>query len=199
LEKTKRKSRKKLNMRLTYVNFKGIKMKKIIVILAILIVGATSMFSGCVSEGEGTLVLLITDAPGDLNITEALVTMSEVKVHYAGIDDNDTIGEWITIVDEPQTFDLIALQDVTELFGTANLSAGWYTQIRLSVDQALVTIDGVQYDLEIPSKNVKLIKPWKIVDNETLILTLDFDVQESVHETGEGTYIMNPTIKIIQG
>jgi hypothetical protein len=173
-------------------------MKKIIAIIAILSIVFTGILSGCIQKGEGTLILQITDAPGDLNITEALVTMSEVRVHYAGIDNNDTFGEWITIVNESQTFDLIALQNVTELFGTANLSAGWYTQIRLFVEQALVTIDGVQYDLEISPQHVKLIKPWKIVDGETLVLTLDFDVQESIHETGTGTYIMNPTIKVIQ-
>jgi len=45
---------------------------------------------------------------------------------------------------------------------------------------------------------VKLIKPFQINDNETTTLTLDFDVQKSVHETGEGTYIFTPTIKIIK-
>ena len=173
-------------------------MKKILAVIMILCVGVTGFFSGCIQKGEGTLILQITDDPGDLNITEALVTMSEVKVHYAGFDENDTFGEWITIVNESQTFDLISLQNATELFGEANLSAGWYTQIRLSVDEALVTIDGVQYDLEISPSKVKLIKPWKITDGETLVLTLDFDVQKSVHETGNGKYIMEPTIKIIQ-
>jgi len=167
-------------------------------ILAILSIGLAGVFSGCIQDGRGTLILKITDAPGDLNITEALVTMSQVRVHYAGIDENDTMGEWITIVNESQTFDLIALQNATELFGSANLSAGWYTQIRLYVEEAIVTIDGVQYDLEISPKHVKLIKPWKIVDGETLVLTLDFDVQKSIHETGSGKYMMKPTIKVIQ-
>ena len=173
-------------------------MKKVLLIVAVISIGISGLLSGCISEGTGTLVLQITDAPGDLNITEALVTMSQVKVHYAGIDENDTTGEWITIVNESQTFDLIALQDVTEFFGEANLSAGWYTQIRLNVDQALVTIDGVQYDLEISPNTVKLIKPWKIENNETLVLTLDFDVQKSVRETGNNRYKFRPTIKVIQ-
>jgi len=89
------------------------------------------MLSGCIQEGTGTLILKITDAPGDLNISEALVTMSEVRVHYAGINETNMTGEWITIVNESQTFDLIALQNATELFGSANLSAGWYTQISM--------------------------------------------------------------------
>jgi hypothetical protein len=121
-----------------------------------------------------------------------------VRVHYSGTCQNDTNGTWITIVNETQTFDLIQLQDATEVLGEINLSAGWYTQIRLYVDNALVTIDGEQYDLKIPSKNVKLITPFLVQDNETLILTLDFDVQKSVHKSGNGRYIMRPTIKVIQ-
>ena len=174
-------------------------MKKFLIIVVGIVLAGTSFLSGCIQDGEGTLVLQITDAPGDLNITEALVTISQIRVHYAGVNQNDTNGSWITIAEEPQTFDIIQIQNVTEFLGEANLSAGWYTQIRLYVDEALVTIDGVQYNLKIPSKNVKLIKPFMIEDNETLTLILDFDVQKSVHRTGNNKYIMNPTIKVIQG
>ena len=52
--------------------------------------------------------------------------------------------------------------------------------------------------MEIPSKNVKLITPWLVQDNETLTLILDFDVQKSVHKTGNNRYIMRPTIKVFQ-
>lgn len=153
-------------------------------------------FDAYVKEGTGTLVLMLTDAPPELNITEALVTISEVRIHYAGI--NGTNGSWITIVNDSQTFDLILLQNVTDILGGESLTAGWYTQIRLYVESALVTIDGIQYDLQIPSKNIKLITPFIVQDNETLTLTLDFDVQKSVHETGNDKYIMRPTIKVIQ-
>lgn len=173
-------------------------MKKLLLSAIIITIVITGFLSGCISEGNGTLILQITDDPGDLNITEALITLSQISVHYAGINDTNITGEWINIVNETQTFDLIALQDVTDLLGEANLTPGWYTQIRLNVDQALVTIDGVQYDMKIPSKAIKLIKPWKIENNETLILTLDFDVQQSVHQTGNDKYIFKPTIKIIQ-
>jgi hypothetical protein len=173
-------------------------MKKVLILFTILIIVVSGLMSGCIKEGEGTLILQITDDPSDLNITEALVTMSQVRVHFAGIDENNTTGEWIPVVNDSQTFDLILLQDVKELFGTAELNAGWYTQIRLQVDSALVTIDGIQYDLEIPSKAVKLIKPFRILDGQTTTLTLDFDVHNSVHVTGSDKYILRPTIKVIQ-
>ena len=176
-----------------------VKMKKLLVIFAILSVGFAGILSGCIQKGQGTLVIKLTDAPSDLNITEALITMSRLQVHYAGIDDeNDTFGEWITIENESQTFNLITLQNASTLFGSAVLQAGIFTQIRLDVDQALVTIDGEQYDLEIPSKTVKLIKPFQVLENDTVTLTLDFDIQKSVHQTGSDKYILRPTIKVIQ-
>ena len=156
----------------------------------------SGFMDGLVKEGTGKLVLKLTDAPPELNITEALVTISEVRVHYEGF--NGTNGSWITVVNESQTFDLIQLENATEFLGDVTLDAGWYTQIRLYVESALVTIDGEKYDLEIPSKNVKLITPWLVQDNETLTLILDFDVHESVHKTGSDKYIMRPTIKVFQ-
>ena len=156
--------------------------------LLILLIGA---LSGCILEGKGTLVVQITDAPPELNIIEALVTISSVDVHLIGTG-------WYTVVEEPQTFDLIALQDAQELLGSVNLSAGHYTQIRLYVDSAVVNIDDIEYNLTIPSKKVQLITPFKIVNNETTTLTLDFDVHKSVYSTGNDQYKMKPTIKVIE-
>ena len=117
-------------------------------------------------------------------------------------DDDDSDAGWYTIVEDPQTFDLIALQNVTDLLGEENLTTGKYTQIRLTVESALLTINNSgemeEHTLKIPSNKVKLIKPFYIYENETTTLTLDFDVYESVHETGNNKYIMRPTIKIIQ-
>ena len=172
-------------------------MKKGIILILIMIVGLSSLFSGCIQSGTGTLILKITDAPPELNITKALVSISTIQVHLGTGGNNSTAG-WYTVVDEQQTFDLIELQNVTDDLGIKNLSAGLYTQIRLTVESALVTIDGIEHDLNIPSNKVKLITPFEIVANETTILTLDFDVHESVHETGNNKYIMNPTIKVIQ-
>jgi len=166
-------------------------------------IGAT-VFSGCLQAGTGQLILKITDKPGDFNITRANVTISQVKVHLSAGAGNESENEtngtagWYTVVNVSQTFDLIALQNVSQIFGSANLSAGWYTQIRLYVESAVLTIDGVEYNCTIPSKTIKLIKPWSISANTTTTLILDFDVQKSLHQTGNGKYMFKPTIKIIQ-
>ena len=62
----------------------------------------------------------------------------------------------------------------------------------------LILDDEIQYNLTISSKIVKLIKPFKIEDDQTTILTMDFDVQKSVKSTGNNEYYFKPTIKVIQ-
>ncbi len=169
-------------------------------LIAILVLGTVGL-SGCVQSETGTLVMQMTDAPTDLNIEKALVTISNVEVHLAGAnEDVNATNEtgWFTVVKEERTFDLVKIKDVKELIGKSDLKAGKYTQIRLNVNKALVTIDGTEYDLTIPSKTIKLVKPFNIVEKQTTTLTLDFDAKESIKSAGKDKYVMNPTIKVIQ-
>jgi hypothetical protein len=170
--------------------------KLLIIVIGILLVGS-SYLSGCIEEtkGEGTLILKITDKPGDLNITEAWINISSIQVHKSG---NNTTAGWHTIVEEEKTFDLIKLRNVTAFLGKENLTVGNYTQIRLNVNKALVTINETEFDLTIPSRMIKLIKPFNITEGETTTLILDFDVNESVHKTGSDKYMFKPVIKVIQ-
>ena len=116
--------------------------------------------------------------------------------------DGDGYAGWYTIVNESQTFDLIELQDVKDVLGTQTLTEGKYTQIRLTIEKAVITVnesgDIVEYNLTVPSGSIKLTKGFWIYEDETTVLTLDFDIHESVHKTGSDKYILKPTIKIIQ-
>ena len=180
-------------------------MKKEYILLFSLLI-AIFVLSSCSSAGKGTLVLQITDAPSDLNIQKALVTLSMVQVHKSGdamgnSTDNttelSTDAGWMTIVSEPQTFDLIAIKDVKELLGSNTLEPGKYTQIRLTVEKAVVTIDDQEYDLTVPSTKLKLIHPFTIEAGKNTTLTLDFDAQQSITSTGSGKFNLRPTIKVI--
>lgn len=170
------------------------------ILIAALILGIVVM-CGCLETGTGTLVLQITDAKPELNITSVLVTISKVEVHLAGAGEEEnatTEAGWYTVVEEPQTFDLIEIKDAKEFLGSAGLGAGKYTQIRLTVDKAVATIDGNEWDLPIPSEKIKLVHNFTIEPGQTTTLTLDFDAQESIHPAGEGQYVMRPTIKVVQ-
>ena len=150
-------------------------------------------------EGVYVVSLTVTDDDGNgvIDWYNTTATIGDIDD-----DDDDSTAGWYTIVEEPQTFDLIALQDVTDVLGEGELTAGKYTQIRLTVEKAEVTINNSGeievHDLKIPSNKVKLIKSFWIYEDEATVLTLDFDVYESVHKAGKDKYIMRPTIKVIQ-
>ena len=172
-----------------------IKKLLIISILGTLIV--FSAFSGCIQSGTGHLVLNITDAPGDLNITRANVTISKVMVHRTAAVNNTTAG-WEMIVNDSQTYDLISLIDVKAFFGSKVLSAGMYTQIRLTIESCVITVNGTEYNCTVPSGVIKLNRVFKLMPGQTINLTMDFDVQESIKEKGNNEYSFDPIIKVIK-
>lgn len=174
-------------------------MKKLVILLIILILG-TSPLHGCIKKGAGTLLIMIKDGPPKLNISKALVSISSVSVHRTNLEnnkDNESSSGWIIIVNESQTYDLISLQNLTDILGEKKISVGIYSQIRLYVDKALVTIDDIEYDLKIPSNKVKINANFMIFEEETTTLLLDFDVQKSIIRSNEDKYILKPHIKLI--
>jgi len=133
------------------------------------------------------------------NIVNSTVTNCENETTSFEVctDEAKESAGWFTVVEGPVTYDLIQIQDIKELLGSTELTAGKYTQIRLAIDEAKLFISGKENPLKIPSGKIKLVKNFNIKENETTTLTLDFDAQKSVHAAGD-KYIMKPTIKVIQ-
>jgi len=149
------------------------------------------------NNGEYIVNLTVTNNTGN-GVSDWYLTIATI----GNVDDDNPTAGWDMIIQESQTFDLIALQNVTEIIGENSLSTGKYTQIRLTVEEAELTINSSGerevHDMMIPSGTIKLIRPFWIYENETTELTLDFDVYKSVHQTGNNKFIMKPTIKIIE-
>ncbi|MBA7578955.1 hypothetical protein ES708_20821 [subsurface metagenome] len=194
-------------------------MKKYFIILVLLTLAI--FISGCIgllttpgddsiAPGKGRLEIYLTDSSEKYKVndpetySEVNITISEIKVHLAG-EDEEAEGEWIgwplTGVNE---FDLIQLKNdgISELFSEKELDPGKYTQIRLFVIDILIDIElgesGVP--VEIPSAyqtGLKLIHPFEIVDGEITELTIDFDAEKSIIKTGDGNYKLKPVIKVV--
>jgi len=167
-------------------------------------------------DGNGTLKMYMTDAPGDYEAVN--VTISSVSVHYAdGTEDTEgeevegeeeapakaavTDGSWLAVSSEAVTIDLLTLANgATLMLGTTELAAGQYTQVRLTVESAEVVIDGESIPLTVPSSNIKLIHPFTVEADAVTELVIDFDADRSIHVTGgsNSKYMMNPTIRIAE-
>ena len=150
------------------------------------------------STGQATLIIAVKDAPKIKDggtITRLLLTISEVSVQKAApnqtiaqsdeevsateSEETDTAG-WITVMNEPQTVDLLQFVNVSKVLGQKTLDAGTYTQIRLKIDSGTITVDGTDYPLTVPSGVLKLNRGFVLVPNETRMLTLDFNAEKSV-------------------
>jgi len=166
---------------------------------------------------SGNLRLMITDAPFD-DASALHVTFTEVKAHRA-----DGEGGWLTVpfAGNPsattRTCNLKKLDGPFDVLGAASLDAGQYTQLRLVVDSATIFFGGTATGdpacastltgpggsgvtssrLEIPSGEVKLIQPFALTTTGTTTIELDFDGAQSVHQTGNGRYMMSPVIRVL--
>jgi hypothetical protein len=162
--------------------------------------------SGCQGQlsGQGRLRILLTDAPADAK--HVYVTVSEVQAHREGY-------AWETVVDTPQTFDLLTLRNGAEaVLGDRALPPGSYTQLRLVVSQASIVLEenGVDttYPVFVPSgvqSGIKLNLQFEVRPTEITTLLLDFDAARSIVETPPGShnYLLKPVIrgvaKVISG
>ncbi len=148
------------------------------------------------AQSTGTLKLYLTDAFG--NFERVDVTFSEIQAH---VD-----GEWVTVRDdEPVTVNLLEWNNGNAfLLGDAELPAGHYTQIRLKILNASVTMDGMTYPVPVPSgaqSGLKILVNFDIEPGSTYELVLDFDAHRSIVMRGRFPnplrFIFKPIIRAV--
>jgi hypothetical protein len=96
-----------------------------------------------------------------------------------GVCDGD--GEWITVFEGEQVFDLLQLRNgQTDVLALAEIPAGTYNQIRLLVTEGEITLtDGRAFPLRVPSgdeSGIKLHLWFEILADEETTLLLDVDL-----------------------
>jgi hypothetical protein len=159
--------------------------------------------------GAPSFTLRLTDSPFS-DAKALLVTFSEVTAHRSG-------SEWTTVPFAPpstsRTCDLKKLVGAEDILGTGTLTAGHYTMVRLVVSGATIYFDnpsvgsacapaiappaGLSAAVEIPSAEVKLNRGFDLAADAAVTMLLDFDGDRSVHQTGNGRYMMTPVIGIV--
>lgn len=128
-------------------------------------------------EMTGTFVLQVTDQPSAIGDFESLnVTVSEVRLHKAGNETNET-GEWMILEPSNRTFDLTKLQDgnVTTIINES-IGAGKYTQVRLIVESTKGLVNETIVDVAVPSETLKIVKSFTIAENQTVTFIFDIHV-----------------------
>jgi hypothetical protein len=159
-------------------------------------------------EGTATLSVMLKDSPfGDAKAL--LVTFSEVSAHMS-----DASFQTLPFAGAAtRTCDLKKLVGAQDVLGTGPLTPGHYTQLRLEVSGAILYLDnpssgpacapsiaapaGASVPVNVPSGTVRLNRQFDVTANNTTTITLDFDGDQSVIQTGSGTYQLKPVISVV--
>jgi len=152
---------------------------------------------GCSSKPNNTALghvdLRLTDAPGDFEQVNLVVT--GVSIHRDG-------SGWETIKQDTTTYDLLTLRNgVFTGLAAGDVPAGHYTQIRLAIGEGSnIVRSGTTYPIDIPSgmqSGYKLVGEFDVPAGGAIELTLDFDAARSIIQTGNGSYKLKPTVRVV--
>ncbi|HKA24316.1 MAG TPA: DUF4382 domain-containing protein [Candidatus Eisenbacteria bacterium] len=167
--------------------------------------------SGNTMSGSGTMRIRMTDKPGPGNVEAVNLVVTEVSVRAeegtVTESDSDTVaitdtGGWQVLSTTTKTYDLLTLQNgVFTTIGEGTLPAGTYTQIRLKLGAgSTIVVDGTTYPLKVPSgmqSGLKLNGTFVVPAGGNTDVGLDFDASRSIHETGNGKWMLKPVIRVI--
>lgn len=155
---------------------------------------AATAFAGCTESGQGSASVYVKDAPTD-EFDEIHVVYTKVEVSRAG--DNETDGGWVTLFENATgaDVDLLSANGSRAAFlGEETLEAGRYGQIRVHVLEAYGVRDGERVDFRVPSGTLKVVRSFEVEAGMETRIVLDFDLDRSLKETGNGDWIMTPVV-----
>ncbi|HEX6335009.1 MAG TPA: DUF4382 domain-containing protein [Flavisolibacter sp.] len=175
------------------------KLRKTLALFSVLTV-STLVFFACsrddksASGDKARLQVFLTDDPASFDAIH--IDIQDIKINYS----NDTSG-WQSLAGvNAGSYDILELvNDQDTLLADADVQTGRISQIRLVLGpNNYVTVNGVDYPLETPSaqqSGLKLNIHQDVNAGILYKLTLDFDGARSVVKTGNGKYILKPTIR----
>ncbi len=151
------------------------------------------------SNGNARLQVYLTDDPGDYEAV--YIDVKDVQINVTG----DSSNGWQSLkgVNAAVYVVLKLVNDDDTLLTDSNIPSGRLHQLRLVLGtENYVKIEGTSQliKLETPSaqqSGLKLNIQQDVVDGILYTITLDFDVSKSIVKTGNGKYILKPTIRTI--
>lgn len=139
------------------------------------------------------LDIRMTDGPGDYQ--QVNIDLKAIRVKTA----NDT-SEWITLNTNAGVYNLLDFQNgIDTLIATGTVPAEILKEVRFVLGpNSTVMQDSIIYELVTPSAESSglKIKIDKDLGLDINTFTLDFDAAQSVKQIGNGTFKLDPVIRL---
>ncbi|MBI4287940.1 MAG: DUF4382 domain-containing protein [Chloroflexi bacterium] len=145
-----------------------------------------------VAMAPGILQLMATDPPPP-DVEKVLVTVRQIEVFLSAGENS----RWITIAQEPQTFDLLRIAEVQKFLGQQQVDPGTYTKVRFLISEATVVVKGVERPAQVPADSFSLVRPFIVEEGKTTSVLLDFDGARSLNVTGQDQFVMTPVVNVM--
>ncbi len=156
----------------------------------------------------GRLLVAVKDVqyhlPGGNVVLNISMKIGNITAHHVPDSEaNETEGEWILVSSDVNTIELLEYTDIIAIIGENVMVPGKYTQIRMYIIEANVTVKntifgiytGKVYPMIVPSNELKTAHQFSIDADKTTVVTIDFDVEKSVSRTADG-YMLKPVVKV---
>ncbi len=163
------------------------------VVAAVLALSSCSTNDSSTPTGTTPVTLKMTDAPA---FYDAIVlNIDEIEIL--------TIGGRVTIDVDEHPFDILEYRNGRDtVIAEHDVPSGMIQEIRLKLHDEgnIITVDGVTSPLTTPSgqsSGVKLKVQDELIPGVGYTLLLDFDASKSIHQTGNGKYMLKPVIRAI--
>lgn len=105
---------------------------------------------------------------------------------------------WIVVFSDATGVDVDLLNTTgakAAFLGEADLAAGHYQQVRITVRSAYgVHENGTHEDITVSSGTVKSVKSFEVESGKETRITIDLDLDHSLHQQGNGHWRLTPVI-----
>ncbi len=153
-------------------------------IIAIIVIAAAGGYYYYVTS-HGTVDIYVTTGNAD----PIYLTISSVMLHSKS-------GQWITISNQTKT---VLLSSNLSFLASASIPPGNYTEVRLVISSATVTIAGVNVTVSVPSGVIKIpIVPGGLKVQGGKTAKLEILIGPHLIQNGRGQYILSPVITATQ-
>lgn len=171
-------------------------MKRTYLILCVALV--TILVGSCkeknVIESPSTYSIRMTDAPAPYNA---------VLIDLQGVEIKGNNGSTVSMNVNAGIYNLLDFSNgMDTLIATGSLNLSTVSQIRLILGpNNSIVVDGVSYPLSTPSaeqSGLKLQVHQTLQPGVAYAVLLDFDANQSIIQTGNGSYKLKPVIRTIE-